>query len=197
MSRVLADHHFEVTGVDSSPQLIDLARVSVPQGEFLVRDARDFSFNHQFAAAISTFDSLNHVLELAELEAVFRNVHRSLEPGAPFVFDLNMEEAYVNDWTRWSAQVLDKSIHLIHGTYNPVTKLAVTKIIWFSPAAGSASEDLWQRRDTEVLERCYTQAEITEALKGAQFQQIEAFHAAPAGMTGDISFGRMFFRAYA
>ena len=54
----------------------------------------------QLAAVFSTFDSLNHVMSLDDMERVFRNVHAVLEAGGCFEFDLNMEEGYLQRLAR-------------------------------------------------------------------------------------------------
>ena len=98
LAAVLTDKGFATTGVDGSEGMIEIARRNAPDVAFFVQDARSISLNRQFSAVFSTFDSLNHVMSLDELEQVFRNVHAVLEDGGHFEFDLNMEEAYVSRW---------------------------------------------------------------------------------------------------
>ena len=93
-----------MTGVDASAELIAQAKRDLPAASFVVADVRQFQSTGQFDGALSTFDSLNHILELTDLEASFRNVHRALLAGAPFVFDMNSEQAYRMDWQEWSTR---------------------------------------------------------------------------------------------
>src|SRR3954454_9707739 len=58
LAGVLAGRGYRVTGVDSSAAMLKCAVEDVPSEEFLVRDARDFSFELPFDAAVCTFDSL-------------------------------------------------------------------------------------------------------------------------------------------
>src|SRR5579875_3088746 len=52
---------YRVTGIDSSSELIALARTAVPGAEFRVQDARNIQLEEPCDAALSTFDSLNHL----------------------------------------------------------------------------------------------------------------------------------------
>ena len=74
--------------------MIEIARKNAPDVEFVVQDARNIALPGRFSAVFSTFDSLNHVMSLDELEQVFRGVFAVLASGGYFVFDLNMEEGF-------------------------------------------------------------------------------------------------------
>lgn len=78
--------------------MIEIARKNTPDVGFVVQDARNIALPRKFAAAFSTFDSLNHVTSLDELEHVFRSVFTVLEGGGYFVFDLNMKEGFQSRW---------------------------------------------------------------------------------------------------
>ena len=78
LARRLSNEGYDTTGVDGSQQMIAIARENAPNAEFLVEDARDISVDRTFSAVFSTYDSLNHVMELDELEQVFRRVYSML-----------------------------------------------------------------------------------------------------------------------
>ncbi len=105
VTRELVARGYQVTGLDASAELIAQAKRELPAAKFVVADVRHFQSTGQFDGALSTFDSLNHILELQDLEASFRNVHGALVGGAPFVFDMNSEEAYRMDWQEWTTRV--------------------------------------------------------------------------------------------
>jgi hypothetical protein len=54
---------------------------------------------------------------------------------------------------------------------------------------------VWERSDVAVLERCYTEAGILNALERAGFAEITAHDAYEVGMRGDNALGRSFFFA--
>ena len=185
---------YRVTGVDSSAALIEIARRRLPEASFTVQDVRHLNMERRFAAAISTFDSLNHILEFEGLCQAFVCVHGALAPGGLFVFDMNLEDAYLSDLSQWHAHVQDDNVGLVRGTYDSTLKKASTELIWFVKSDGRG---VWQRHHSIVEQRCYKQEEIVSALADAGFSEIGAIPAMQAGATAELGFGRMFFSATA
>src|SRR5262249_41955835 len=101
---------FNITGLDGSEQMLTYARQRCPRARFLLADARDFELPPKFHAAVSTFDSLNHVMNTAGLSRVFGCVWRSLRRNGIFVFDLNREEAYRNSWVKTGSIVEEDTV---------------------------------------------------------------------------------------
>ena len=82
----LSRQGYLTTGLDGSEAMIEIARKNAPDVEFVVQDARDIALPGRFSAVFSTFDSLNHVMSLDDLEQVFRSVFTVLEGGGYFRF---------------------------------------------------------------------------------------------------------------
>ena len=81
LAREIAEAGAQVVGIDSSPQMVEQARKAYPDIEFLVADARDFSFPYQFDAVFS-----NATLHwIPEAEQVVARISAALRPGARFV----------------------------------------------------------------------------------------------------------------
>lgn len=186
---VLLAQGFQVTGIDGSARMLEFARERAPEAEFLIADARTFRFNAAFDAVLSTFDSLNHVLRLEELEAVFRNVHAALRKGGLFVFDLNMLESFETMWRGDMADVQDNAVAVTRGRYDPDQRLGRAEVTMFRLDGG------WQRSDVTVFERCYSEDEVCAALERAGFHDLLALDARDGGMRGDTGLGRSFFFA--
>lgn len=193
VTRELLARRFSVTGVDASAALIDQARRDLPDAHFVVADVRQVRFDRRFDAALSTFDSMNHLTELEDLEAGFRSVHAALLPNAPFLFDMNTELAYRIDWQEWSPTVAHDNVSLVRGRFDPVTKRVETTVIWFRPVGNG----LWERRESVVPERCYEDEEIRQGLARAGFSGVTLHTSQEAGITGEIGHGRVFYRAVA
>jgi SAM-dependent methyltransferase len=191
LSRALLDRGYRVTGIDGSGEMLCHARRQAAEAEFRLADARDFHFPPQFDAALSTFDSLNHLLTLDELEEVFENVCHALVPGGLFVFDLNMQEAFETLWRGSFSSVEDTAVGITNGSYDPVGKVGCALVTLFRLDDG----DIWRRSDVKVLEKCYTLEEITDALERTGFSAIETHDAWELGMRGDLAMGRSFFFA--
>ena len=191
LSRILVEHGCRVTGLDGSEEMLAFARKHVPEAEFRSGDARDFRLELQFDAVLSTFDSLNHILRLEELEHVFEHVYRALVPGGLFVFDLNMEDAFRTLWSGSFSSVEETAVGITNGSYDSEAKLGEARITVFR----GDGEGLWRRSDVSVLEKCYTDEEVIGGLESAGFINLERRDAWEVGMRGDIALGREFFFA--
>jgi SAM-dependent methyltransferase len=192
VTKELAARGYQITGVDNSAKLIGLARQELPGIDFRVQDARNLTLHSSYGAALSTFDSLNHILSLDELNTVFAGVRRILEPGGLFVFDMNLAEAYSADLREWSVNVGEASVGLVRGTFDPALKRASTELIWF---VREDNEQCWSRHEGTVEQQCYDQTEILTALTQSGFRSIEAVSARNAGVTSELGFGRTYFAA--
>jgi SAM-dependent methyltransferase len=189
LAGMLLARGYSITGIDCSPVMVEYARENQPAGEFLVADATDFRMPARFDAAVSTFDSLNHILTLKDLQAVFRNTAAALKPGGLFAFDVLLEDAYQTNWGQSFALVRDDHVLTITGTgFDFRTRMARCTITMFRQIAG-----VWQRSDANIQERCYTGKEISTALTKAGFGEIACYDAGDLGMGGQLGEGRTFF----
>jgi SAM-dependent methyltransferase len=189
LAGLLVSRGYSVTGVDASPEMTRYARENVPQAEFIALDAADFSLPRTFDAAVSTFDSLNHILDTGRLGAALRNVAAALRAGGLFAFDMLLDEAYQTHWGEAFALVRDDHVLTITGSgYDFRTRLAQCTITMFRLIDG-----VWRRSDATIVERCYTPGEIDAALAAAGFGETNCYDAGDLGMAGDLGAGRTFF----
>jgi len=195
VTRELIDRGFRVVGIDSSAALIKLARRDNPSGDFRVQDARCLQLESHLEAILSTFDSLNHILTLKDLERVFAEAFHVLLPGGLFVFDMNLEQAYGLDLRQWIVDDSETELGMVRGTFDPGTKLAKTELIWFTQQ--DKKNGLWKQYRSTVEQRCYTEAEILAGLKAAGFRDVEITPATQAGVNVDLGYGRIFVSARA
>jgi SAM-dependent methyltransferase len=193
VTKELAKRGYQVTGVDNSKELIALARQQLPAIDFYVQDVCQLNLPGRFSAAISTFDSLNHILTVDRLQQAFAAVHQQLESGGRFVFDMNLHEAYTIDIKQWSVDIHDNSVGLVRGQYDPIERRARTELVWFARCAGDP--ECWRRRHSVVNQQCYGLDEILSALRAAGFQRIEATPAIDLGVGADLGYGRIFVSA--
>ena len=192
VTRELVARGYSVTGIDNSAGLLSLAERDLPAARFLVKDVRNFEIPSQFDGAISTFDSLNHLLTFEDLTSAFRAVHRALRPEALFLFDMNLEEAYSLDLSNWVCYAHGRSIGFVRGCYSHYTKLAETELVWFVP---EGEGDLYRKHNVQIEQRCYTLEEIQEAIALSGFRQLEIYTALEAGVSSELGYGRAFFAA--
>ena len=191
LAALLAERGYQVSGFDASPEMVRYAREKAPAADFQVGEAASFRAAGQYDAAVSTFDSLNHILEKDALEAAFRNTAAALKPGGLLAFDMLLEEAYQTHWGEAFALVRNDHVLTITGAgYDFRKRLACCTITMFRLIEGT-----WRRSDVVVRERCYTTDEIGEALERAGFGELLCYDAGDLGMAGQLGEGRTFFVA--
>lgn len=95
MTRLLKRAGYDMIGVDSSEEMLELARDKEDEGIlYLLQDMREFELYGTVKAVVSVCDSMNYILEEAELRDVFSLVNNYLDPGGIFIFDLNTVYKY-------------------------------------------------------------------------------------------------------
>lgn len=165
----LSKRGFSVTGLDASEEMLAFARRRAPDASFIQADARSFTMMPIYQGVLSTFDSLNHMMTMEGLLLVFRNVHRALRPGGLFLFDMNMEKAFLAHWADYYAIVEDEDACILRGSYNRDQRLARYDITIFRRRGKT-----WRRTDAVISERYYPPREIRRALLAAGFKEISS-----------------------
>ncbi len=131
LAAVLAARGHQVIGIDVARRMLARAQQNVPSAVFVAADARWFGLGPICQAVVSTFDSLNHMMSLDDLELVFRNVRRALVPGGAFAFDLNMEEGYRARWGDSFGFVGDDHACIVRASYRAEDRLATFDLTAF------------------------------------------------------------------
>jgi len=170
--------------------MIEIARQSAPDVEFVVQDARSIDLPHRFSAVFSTFDSLNHVMSLDELEQVFQCVFTVLKNGGYFAFDLNMEEGYRSRWCGSFGYVEEDRVCVVRSSHDADEKIGRLDVTLFE-LKGSA----WTRTDFPLTQRWYDEGEIRERLRKAGFEELQSLDGNEPILEGSLHDGRMFFVA--
>lgn len=88
LCEILHQNGIEVSGMDFSAGMIDIARQGNHDIHYDVADMITYCPMREFDLVTCTGDAINHIGDLANVEQIFRNVHRYLAPGGYFVFDI-------------------------------------------------------------------------------------------------------------
>jgi SAM-dependent methyltransferase len=100
LTRLLSDRGYDMIGVDSSVEMLEIARSAEAEEEqdgqilYLLQDMRSFELYGTVRAVYSACDCLNYILEEDELLTVFKLVNNYLDPGGIFIFDMNTPFKY-------------------------------------------------------------------------------------------------------
>ncbi len=164
LSAELGKLGYSVTGIDISEEMILFARHNSPETEFFVGDVRQFHLPEIFSCAISTYDSLNFIMNTAELHKVFQNVYSSLVHGGRFLFDLNTEYGYLFHWEDGILTfVEDDHACIVQSTYDSHHETAQLDTATFRLTDG------WQRTDLTFHQKFYTEPDVRTMLESAGF----------------------------
>ncbi|MCB0154272.1 MAG: class I SAM-dependent methyltransferase, partial [Anaerolineae bacterium] len=89
----LARRGYSISGVDQSPEMVDLARQKAAQAglqsrlDFTVADIAAASLDKMYDAAICMFAVLNYQTTNQAIQSTLTNARRHLQPGGLFIFD--------------------------------------------------------------------------------------------------------------
>lgn len=120
--------HF-VHGIDISPEMIELAKqksMDLPNVSLDVQDMAEFSVEDEFDLATCTFDSLNYLLDIDRVKAMFGRVASALHECGLFIFDSNTDRLYVNRHKGTYQRELGGESFVQRLSYDRVKRLATT-----------------------------------------------------------------------
>lgn len=170
----LARRGWEVTGLDASAAMLDVARAKAEaQGvrvEWTQGDMRAFRLPSRYGLVTCFFDALNYLLDPRELQTTFERVHEALVPGGVFVFDMNTDRGL----QRWEegemAQIFPGLVSFMREVYDPTRRIAQVRLSFYL-----ADEPGYRRIEEVHLERGYALEEIRHALAAAEFTAAHLF----------------------
>lgn len=170
LAKVLCENGYHVTGIDGSAKMLQYARKNAPSAKFILGDARTFKLPSEYDAVFSTFDSLNHVMTLPELEKVFENVYKCLNKGGIFIFDMNMQEHFETRMKERLANTNERPeyLYIMRTEYDEERKLGKYTVTIFQP-----EDKYWRRSDIVLYQTWYPLEVIVSLLTKAGFTSIK------------------------
>jgi len=78
----------ELVGVDTSPEMLVVARDRLPEAEFVEADMSEFELGREVDAVMSLFNSINHLDGFDKWRRLFSKTEQNLSPGGVFIFDM-------------------------------------------------------------------------------------------------------------
>jgi SAM-dependent methyltransferase len=162
------ENGYDVTGLDFSPAMLRYAvektQAYVDQGRarFVEGDAANFTLDRQFGLALSTFDALNHLLDVAALRGCFRSVFAVLVQDGRFVFDLNTRHG-LQRWSDASVQMTDDVAIFTRGVLVEEQRRFYTQISGFLRTEGGLYERFDQTAFNTIFEMDAVHAALLEA----------------------------------
>ena len=178
MTIELAKRGYDMTGVDFSPEMLDIAKNEAETCGFsdkmlwLCQDMTEFELYGTVDVTVSCLDCINHLSTPKSLDACLALVHNYLIPDGLFIFDINgkrkFEELYADNSYVFEE---DGSVCVWQNSYNPKNKLCDFYITVFE----ENHDGRYTRYDDIQRERMYTIANMKKALLKNGFEFIGAY----------------------
>ena len=190
MTLELGRRGYDMTGVDLSPEMLDLARDAAEEAGlsdkmlWLLQDITDFELYGTVELAVSCLDTLNHLTDAADLRRCLSLVHNYLVPDGLFVFDINGKGKFENIYADNSyVMEEDGSVCVWQNSYNPKTRLCDFFITLFE----EDEDGRYNRYDELQTERMYTIRTMKKMLTECGFEFIGAYSDFDFGEATDAS----------
>ncbi len=164
MSMELSSRGFDMIGVDSSLDMLNVAREKAYNEErnilYLNQDMTQFELYGTVNTVVSTLDCVNYITDEKALLEVFKLVNNYLDPKGLFIFDIN--SAYKLEHILGNNTYVSDDEDIFYSWQNSFDK--ENKICTFDLTFFEKDEDCYYRYDETHFERAYSVEEITNLL---------------------------------
>lgn len=90
----LKNMNFEVSGIDISEDMINVAKETTIEIDFKVADMKNFNLNKKFDIITCAFDSINYITNNIDMKKTMKNIFNHLVDSGLFIFDINTPSLY-------------------------------------------------------------------------------------------------------
>lgn len=178
MTIELARRGYDMTGVDCSAEMLDVARNEAEAAGvgdkllLLCQDMRSFELYGTVDVTVSCLDSINHLTNTKDLDKCFSLVHNYLVPDGLFIFDVNGKYKFENVYgTSTYAMEEGNAVCIWQNYYDKKTHLCDFYITLFE----EGEDGRYTRYDDDERERMYTLRTLKSHLVSAGFEFVGAY----------------------
>lgn len=178
MTELLAGQGYDMIGVDASQEMLAQAMEKREESGhdilYLQQDMREFELYGTVRAVVSVCDSMNYILEDADLVQVFSLVNNYLDPGGIVLFDLKTEH-YYRDLTGDAVYGQnEEDVSMIWENYyyeeDRVNEYHVTMFL-------READGRYRKEEETHYQRAYSAEEVREAMERAGMEFVAAYDA--------------------
>lgn len=185
----LARRGYDMTGVDASPEMLDVARrkaeaLGVADVLWLCQDMKSFELYGTVDAAIATCDAVNYLYSSSELDECFSLIHNYLIPDGIFVFDVSSRAKFRR---LYSGDIIIEEDGVYCGwqnRYSEKTGIADFNLSYFI----EEDDGCYRRYDEWQRQRAWSVRGLKQALRRNGFEVLlvtESYDMTPCGSEGD------------
>lgn len=178
MTIELAHRGYDMTGIDSSSEMLDIARArSVDAGVeskmlWLLQDMREFELYGTVDVTVSCLDCINHLIKDEDLNKCLSLVHNYLIPDGLFIFDVNGKWKFENVYADCSyVMEAEDAFCVWQNYYNRKNKICNFYITLFK----EESNGKYTRYDESDKERMYPLSKLKKLLEKNGFEFLGAY----------------------
>lgn len=88
LCQILHENGIKAAGMDFSEGMIAIAKERSPEIEYEVADMITYRPDKKFDLVTCTGDAINHIINIDDVEQIFKNVYDYLNEGGHFIFDI-------------------------------------------------------------------------------------------------------------
>lgn len=188
MTVELARRGFDMTGVDRSAEMLNIAReAAASEGLdilWLCQDITEFELYGTVDVAVCCLDTLNHLTDKKSLYKCLSLVHNYVIPDGLFIFDVNGKRKFETVYSDMTYTMEEEGgVCIWQNDYNEKTKLCDFYITLFK----EEPDGRYRRFDDLETERMYTVREIKNALAKCGFEFVGAYSDYEFNEASDLS----------
>ena len=176
MTLELASRGYDMTGIDYSTDMLDVARERAEACGadvlWLCQDMREFELYGTVDLTVSCLDCINHLTTPKDVERTFKLVHNYLIPDGIFIFDINGKYKFENIYSDRSYVMEEEGgVCIWQNCYDEKKKICDFYITLFE----ECDDGRYERYDEEQRERMYTLSEMKKLLEKCSLEFIGAY----------------------
>lgn len=170
MTRRLAHSGYDITAIDSSLEMLEIARnSSEDEILYVCQDMADLELPQKVDAAVSICDCMNYLLEEEELLSAFHRVKKYLNPNGVFMFDMNSKYKYEHLLAQNTfAEDREDASFIWENFYDEEQRINEYQLSLFI----RSQKGTYDKFEEVHLQKAYEQEEVQNLLKRAGFEEI-------------------------
>ncbi|MCI8750550.1 MAG: class I SAM-dependent methyltransferase [Lachnospiraceae bacterium] len=192
ISALLAEGGYDVTGVDISSEMLEVARSKCPDSVLLLQqDIRGLDLYGSSAAMVCVCDGMNYLLNEDSLYKTLCRVRMFLDHGGIFIFDMKTRYFYENVLgSRVIAENREDSSLIWENEFHNGTDINEYLITVYNLV--DKENDLFERFDELHMQRAYPVEKVKELINKAGLETAAVYNAftkeEPSGTSERIYF---------